>query len=68
MPITDIPTALQNITECAMNPYMNIITLDATEASPQMICAIRERMRMFPNFIETTSPYAPGHLRFERVA
>jgi hypothetical protein len=67
MEIRDIPTALQNITACALNPHMNIITMDVTEASPQMIAAIRERMMQFPDFRETTSPYTPGHLRFERI-
>ena len=67
MPIRDIPTALQNISECALNPHMNIITMDVTEASSQMIAAIRERMMQFPDFRETTSPYTPGHLRFERI-
>ena len=33
MPITDIPTALQNISECAMNPNMNVISLEVVAKS-----------------------------------
>ena len=66
MPITDIPTALQNISECAMNPNMNVISLDISEASPQMICAVREKMKEFPQFVETSGFYDIHHLIFER--
>lgn len=66
MPITDIPTALQIISECAMNPNMNVISLDISEASPQMICAVREKMKEFPQFVETSGIYETEHLIFER--
>ena len=66
MPITDIPTALQNISECAMNPNMNVISLDISEASAQMISAVREKMKEFPDFRETSSFYETQHLIFER--
>jgi hypothetical protein len=66
MPITDIPTALQNISECAMNPNMNVISLDISEASAQMISAVREKMKEFPDFRETSGFYETQHLIFER--
>lgn len=66
MPITDIPTALQNIQECAMNPNLNVITLDISQASAQMIHAVREKMKEFPEFREVSSFYETQHLVFER--
>lgn len=66
MPITDIPTALQNITECACNPNMNVITIDITQASGKMINAVRDKMKEYPEFVEVSSFYEPGHLVFER--
>lgn len=66
MPIYDIPTALQNIQECAMNPNMNVISLDISEASAQMISAVREKMKEFPDFRETSGFYETQHLVFER--
>lgn len=66
MPIYDIPTALQNIQECAMNPNMNVISCDISEASPQMIHAIREKMKEYPQFRETSGFYETQHLIFER--
>lgn len=66
MPITDIPTALQNISECAMNPNMNVISLDISEASAQMISAVRDKMKEFPDFRETSGFYETQHLIFER--
>ena len=66
MPITDIPTALQNITACACNPNMNVISLDITQASSDMINAIRDKMREFPEFVEVSYMYEPGHLVYER--
>lgn len=66
MPIYDIPTALQNIQECAMNPNMNVISCDISEASPQMIHAIREKMKDYPQFRETSGFYETQHLVFER--
>lgn len=66
MPITDIPTALLNITECATNPNMNVISLDISEASSQMIHAVREKMKEFPDFRETSGFYDTQHLIFER--
>lgn len=66
MPITDIPTALKNISECALNPNMNVISLDITQASPQMISAVREKMKEFPDFRETSGFYETEHLIFER--
>ena len=66
MPIYDIPTALQNIQECAMNPNMNVISCDISEASPQMIHAIREKMKEYPDFRETSGFYETQHLVFER--
>jgi hypothetical protein len=67
MPIMDIPTALQNITECALNPHLNVITLDISNASAQMIHAVREKMKEFPYFRETSSPYETQQLIFERM-
>ena len=58
MPIYDIPTALQNIQECAMNPNMNVISCDISEASPQM--------KEYPQFRETSGFYETQHLIFER--
>lgn len=66
MPITDIPTALRNISECAMNPYLNILTFDISDASPQMIHAVREKMKEYPEFRETSGLYETQHLIFER--
>ena len=66
MPIYDIPTALQNIQECAMNPNMNVISCDISEASPQMIHAIREKMKEYPQFREISGFYETQHLIFER--
>ena len=66
MPITDIPTALQNIQECAMNPNMNVISLDISEASAQMISAVRDKMKEYPQFRETSGFYETQHLIFER--
>jgi hypothetical protein len=66
MPITDIPTALQNISECAMNPNMNVISLDISEASAQMISAVRDKMKEFPDFREISGFYETQHLIFER--
>ena len=65
-PICDIPTALQSIQECAMNPHMNVISLDISEASAQMIHAVREKMKEYPQFQETSGFYETQHLVFER--
>ena len=49
-----------------MNPNMNVITLDISEASAQMISAIREKMKEYPDFVETSGFYETQHLVFER--
>jgi hypothetical protein len=49
-----------------MNPNMNVISLDISQASPQMIHAVREKMKEFPDFRETSGFYETQHLIFER--
>lgn len=66
MNIMDIPTAMMNIEACVQNPYMNVISMDISEASPQMIQAILEKMQEYPEFTRTSGRYDRRRLVFER--
>lgn len=64
MPITDINTALEEISRCAINKHMHTISIDISGASLQMINAVREKMKEFPQFVETV--YNHKSLIYER--